>query len=460
MNTVIDFLHAGRQLETGEISSRELVERCLERIADPAGEGARTFMQCHAGAARRAADETDRLRQAGRTLPLFAGIPFSVKDLFDEAGSVTQAGSTVLADAPAARSDAPAILRLKQSGMISIGRTTMTEFAFSGVGINPHFDTPANPWQRERRHVPGGSSSGAAISVSDGMACIGIGSDTGGSCRIPAALTGMVGYKPTARRIPTTHIIPLSTTLDSIGSIAGSVAGCWAADRVMAGHDISMSQLPDGRQDRQLTLGIMQEEYVMRGADSTVISIWEKTLRRLGKAGVQLVDCFFPDLDRLPGINAKGGFPAPESLAWHQHLIAAKKEQYDLFVLRRILRGLEQSAVDYIELIQQRQQMIDRADVMLNEYDAIILPTVPIVAPRMDDLDDDDVYANTNLLLLRNATIVNFLDRCAISLPCHDEGEAPVGLMIVGKRMHDDALFQIAAQIEGLLRAGQNGAAA
>ncbi|ASC06257.1 amidase [Acetobacter pasteurianus] len=443
-------LHAAHALADGRTTARELVENALAHIADSQGEGARTFMSVHATAARGHADAMDKLRCQGQAPSPLAGLPISVKDLFDEAGSTTRAGSMVLADAPPASMDAPAIARLKQAGLISIGRTTMTEFAFSGIGINPHFGTPANPWRRDEKRIPGGSSSGAAVSVSDNMAFVGIGSDTGGSCRIPAALTGLVGYKPTSSRISTQGTVPLSSTLDSIGSIGRTVACCWAADSLMATGTIRIQDAPTGRDGHTLRLGMLSTS-VMEDMDETVAHTWEDCLSRLSRNGVILETFTCPPLTEIPKANSKGGFPAAESLAWHQHLLETRRSVYDPFVLQRILRGYEQTAVDYIALLQSRAKLIRQAADIMNHYDAVILPTVPIIAPKINDMNDNARYVATNLLLLRNTTIANFLDLCAISLPCHHAGEAPVGLMVMGRHAEDCDLFHIAAQLERIL---------
>ncbi|WP_215754568.1 amidase [Acetobacter sp. P5B1] len=443
-------LSMAEALADGRLRSRDLVEQALDRVADPQGEGSRTFVAVHAQAARAAADESDRLRKQGRPLPALSGLPASVKDLFDEAGSVTKAGSRVLEHAAPATQDAPAIANLRKAGLISIGRTSMTEFAFSGVGINPHTGTPANPWDRANRRIPGGSSSGAAISVTDGMAAVGIGSDTGGSCRIPAALTGLVGYKPTASRISTAGTVPLSFTLDSIGSLGRTASCCWAADRALSGQSINPTDAPVADSISAPRLGVLRN-YVTVGMDSIVARTYEHALQRLEQAGAILTDVTFPELDTLPEINALGGFPAPESLTWHEKLIQEYADLYDPFVLKRILRGKKQTAVDYITLRLRRRALITKAADALDAYDAILMPTVPIIAPRIDDLHDDAVYAATNLLLLRNPTITNFLDRCAISLPCHEHGSAPVGIMAMGHHMRDDHLLNVAAWMEPAL---------
>src|SRR5580692_5189441 len=239
-------------LATGRTSSRALVEACLEKIEDPSGEGRRAFLHVDRGSARAQADAMDLLRSSGAAPSPYAGIPISIKDLFDITGQVTRAGSTVLANRPAATQDATSVARLRRAGFVLIGRTNMSEFAFSGLGMNPHYGTPRNPWERPHRshadastegRVPGGSSSGAAISVADGMAHGALGTDTGGSCRIPAAFTGLVGYKPTARRVPQDGLVPLSQSLDSIGPIARSVACCGLLDALLA------AQAPPGMSD-------------------------------------------------------------------------------------------------------------------------------------------------------------------------------------------------------------------
>ncbi|MFT8655216.1 MAG: amidase [Acetobacter papayae] len=443
-------LAAAQALADGRTTARALVEQALERINDPQGEGARVFMTVHADAARRQADIMDTLRQQGRAPTIAAGLPVSVKDLFDEAGCVSRAGSLVLENAAPASMDASAIRNIKQAGMLSMGRTTMTEFAFSGVGINPHFGTPANPWRRQEQRIPGGSSSGAAISVSDSMALAGIGSDTGGSCRIPAALTGLVGFKPTAGRISTQGTIPLSSTLDSVGSIGRTVRCCWAVDSLMATGTLHVQDAPYGRTGSTLRLGILST-MVMDGMDQTVAQTWEHCLSRLAAKGVALETFSCPPLLDIPTANSKGGFPAAEALAWHTPLLAEHAQTYDPFVLQRILRGHEQTAVDYITLLQARARLIRQAADIMVHYDAVILPTVPVIAPKISDMDDNAQYVATNMLLLRNTAIANFLDLCAISLPCHKPGDAPVGLMVMGQNGQDSRLFEIAAQLEHLL---------
>src|SRR5216684_7977567 len=435
---------------TSGARSRALVEDCLARIKDPAGEGRRVFLKVHAEAALAAADYCDRLRARGPAPSPFAGIPISIKVLFDIAGDVTTAGSVALRDAKAAERDAPAVARLRAAGFIPIGRTNMTEFAFSGLGINPHYGTPLSPYDRQAARIPGGSSSGAAVSVSDGMAFGALGTDTGGSCRIPAALCGVVGFKPTAHRVPTAGAFPLSTSLDSIGPLAATVECCATLDAVLAGEpagDLAPFPLAGLRMAVPQTL-------VLEGVEPAVARAFESALAALRKAGARIVDIPLRELAELQQINAKGGLAAAESYAIHRSLIAKAEKMYDPRVLVRILRGQEQDAADYIDLIAARADFIRRLATITAPYDALVMPTVPMTAPRIADLASDDAYRHANFLVLRNPGIANFLDRCSISIPCHRAGDAPVGLMLIGEHGADRRLLSVAAAIETAVSPG------
>src|SRR6516165_3926779 len=424
--------------------SRDLIEEALARINDKAGEGARTFLKVHAEQALAAADFYDRLRAGGAVPSRFAGIPVSLKDLFDIAGDVTTAGSRVLRAAPPAPRDAPAVARLRAAGFIPIGRTNMTEFAFSGIGINPHYGTPSSPHDRGSRRIPGGSSSGAAVSVSDAIALGAIGTDTGGSCRIPAAFCGIVGFKPTAGRVPTQGAFPLSTTLDSVGPLAATVECCAILDAVLAGEPVEdLAPFPlDG-----LRMAVPQT-MVLDDMEGAVARAFDAALAALRKAGTRISDIPLREFAELREINAKGGFAAAQSYALHRPLIARSESLYDPKVLVRILRGREQDAADYIDLIKARADFIARVNAITAPYDALIMPTVPVIPPRVSDLEADDVYRRMNVLVLRNPSIANFLDGCSISIPCHRAGEAPVGLMLLGQHNSDRRLLAIASAIE------------
>lgn len=436
-------------LATGKVTSSQLVEVSLARIADQSGEGARAFVKVHAQRARTAAKAADDLRKAGLAPSRFAGIPIAVKDLFDLAGEPTPAGSKVLANATPAKADAPAIARLKAAGFIVVGRNTMTEFAFSGVGINPHYGTPANPYDRAARRIPGGSSSGAAVCVADGMAAAAIGSDTGGSCRIPAALCGIVGYKPTASSVPLTGALPLSFTLDSIGPVANSVDCCASLHEILSGTSL------DGQGARSvagLRIAVPQS-VVFDGIEPTVARTFEAAIKRLADAGATVTEIPLREFEMVGRINGKGGFPAPEALSWHRGLLEEHGEGYDPRVRARILRANEQTAADYIDMLHLRRAYIAETTRAISPYDVLAMPTVPMIAPTIAALEaDNDLFVKTNLTLLRNPTLINMLDGCAISLPAHRDGEAPVGLMLAASGGHDAALLANARAVERVLR--------
>jgi len=433
-------------LEAGTQTSRALVETCLAALSDPEGEGGRAFLLVDEVAVRAVADAMDTLRRHNRHPSAYSGIPIAIKDLFDVAGEVTAAGSKVLADAPPAAADAPVIARLRRAGFLFIGRTNMTEFAYSGLGINPHFETPRNPFDRARGRVPGGSTSGGAVAVADGMAVAALGTDTGGSCRIPAAFCGIVGYKPTQRRVPLTGATPLSGSLDSIGPLAASVDCCARLDQLLAAD-------PDDPLPARPVSGLRlaaPTNFVLDQTDETVARGFERALDRLRAAGAVITEMTFAGFDRLGAINAGGGFAAAESYAWHRPLIEAKADLYDPRVISRILRGRHQSAADYVDLLAARQAMIDEAAACFGAYDGMVMPTVPIVAPALDQFDDDDTYGRLNMLALRNPSTINFLDGCAISLPVHEADAAPIGLMLVGGPGGDRDLFALARGVEAV----------
>jgi aspartyl-tRNA(Asn)/glutamyl-tRNA(Gln) amidotransferase subunit A len=436
---------AAAALASGAITARALVEDCLARIADPSGEGSRAFVRVHADAARAQADAIDALRRAGRAPGRYAGIPVSLKDLLDIAGETTAAGSRALADAPPAAAHAPVVARLLAAGFISVGRTNMTEFAYSGLGLNPHFGTPRAPWDRTGAgRVPGGSSSGAAVSISDGMALAAIGTDTGGSCRIPAACCGVVGYKPTARRVPVAGVLPLSPTLDSVGPLANSVACCAIVDAVIAG-EAPAPPVPAPAAGLRL---LVAENFFLDGLDEAVGVAFERALAALSAAGARIERRRLPVLEGAREANRRGGFSPPEAYAWHRDLLARRGADYDPRVRARIEHGAGMAAHDYVALIAARARLRGEADAATARFDAVLAPTMPIVPPRIEALAEDEDYLRANALVLRNTFLVNFLDRCAISLPMHRAGEAPAGLMLIGETMGDARLFAVAAAVE------------
>jgi aspartyl-tRNA(Asn)/glutamyl-tRNA(Gln) amidotransferase subunit A len=436
-------------LDSGRSSARELVDQCLARIADASGEGSRTFIHVDKEAAIEAAEAMDRLRKVKAAPSAYAGIPVSIKDLFDIKGQVTRAGSRALDDSPPAEADAPVVARLRRAGFIVIGRTNMTEFAYSGIGINPHYGTPKSAWQRNVGHVPGGSSSGAAVSVVDSMAHGALGTDTGGSCRIPAAYNGIVGFKPTQRRVPLDGGVPLSFSLDSFGPLARTVNCCAVLDSFLADEPVVPLQ---PRPIKGMRLAV-PTTIVLDDLDDAVARTFERALDMLSHQGALIERVAVPEFLDVVQMNAKGGFAAAESYAWHRYLIASKGDIYDPRVASRIMRGESQSAADYVDLLGARRSLIARIAVRLAPYDALILPTTANTPPRIADLvADDKAFTSANALALRNCTLINVIDGCAISLPAHREGEVPVGLMLAAVGGSDRRIFELAAGMEGVIR--------
>lgn len=430
-------------------SASALLEQAQARASDPQGEGQRVFIEQYHDQARVQAQASDTLRAAGLRRSPIDGLPMSIKDLFDYRGSTTRGGSKVLDDAPAAAAHAVVVQRLLNAGAVIVGRTNMTEFAYSGLGINPHYGTPRNPWDRATGRIPGGSSSGAAVSVSDGMAVAAIGSDTGGSVRIPSALCGLTGFKPTARRVTMQGVQPLSPSLDSIGPLAASVACCAVLDAILAGEPIDV---PKAVALRGLRLAV-PVTVVFDGVDDTVSATFTRALTRLRAAGAQVTEIDVPAFAKLATINAAGGFAASEAWAFHRALIAGHGQGYDPRVVSRIKRGEAMSAADYIDLLAARRAWVDEVDRTLAPFDAAIMPTVPVVAPAIDKLvASDDAYFAANGAILRNPTLINFLDGCSLSLPCHAPGEAPVGLMVAASAGADRRVLAIGLAIEAALR--------
>src|SRR3954462_1386380 len=366
-------------LKNGRTTARKLVDDCLANIAEISGEGPRTFIHVDSEAAIEAAEAMDRLRQANARPSPFAGIPISIKDLFDIRGQVTRAGSRALEDSAPAEADALVVARLRRAGFVVIGRTNMTEFAYSGIGINPHYGTPKSVWQRNVGHVPGGSSSGAAVSVADRMAHGALGTDTGGSCRIPAAYNGIVGFKPTQRRVPLDGGVPLSFTLDSFGSLARSVACCAVLDAVLADDPFIPLQ---PRPIKGMRLAV-PTTVALDELDDEVTRAFERALEVLSLQGALIERIALPEFLDVGVMNANGGFAAAESYAWHRYLIASKGDVYDPRVSMRILRGQSLSAADYVDLLGARKSLIDRSTLRLAAYDALVLPTTANTPPRI-----------------------------------------------------------------------------
>jgi aspartyl-tRNA(Asn)/glutamyl-tRNA(Gln) amidotransferase subunit A len=437
-----------RELAEGRTTSRALVEQALARIADPAGEGARAFLKVYAEAARAEAEHSDRLRRSGVVRSPVEGLPVSVKDLYDVGGDVTRAGSKLLAGAPPAGADAPAVARLRAAGAVIVGRTNMVEFAFGTTGLNPHYGTPKNPWDRKTGRVPGGSSSGAGVAQADGMAVMSLGSDTRGSVRLPAALCGVTGWKPTQRRVPREGAFPLSYTLDTVGPLANSVACCAAYDAVLS--DEPRAALA-GMVPKGLRL-LLPRSAVLEDLDPEVGRAFDAALKELSAAGAVITERAVPEFDRQGEYFRHGGLAGAEAYAIHRRW-QDRLGEYDRRVAQRILFAKEMSAADYVDLGLMRAAYMRAVEALAAPFDALLMPTAPCVAPTIAEVDrSDEDYFRWNFRILRNVGIVNFLDGCAASLPCHEPGAAPVGLSVFGPALADRRVLAAAAAIEGVLR--------
>ncbi len=440
-----DLSQTRERIRHGQSDAAGIMQSCL----DVARSGAcdKVFLRTMFEQALSVAEDPSR-----QHTPL-AGLAVSVKDLFDIEGQVTGAGSRTRAgDAPAAR-DCSAVARLRAAGGAIIGRTNMTEFAFSGVGVNPHFGTPANAASRDLALIPGGSSSGAAVSVATGAAFVGLGSDTAGSIRIPAALNGIVGFKNTARLVPTDGAVPLSTTLDTVCAMTRSVSDAIVVHEILAARTVTRSHAPLGGYRLAMVRTLMLDD-----VDATVAGAYQRTLGQLRAAGAQVTEIDLPELRELTELMAQGGFSGAESYALHRAALATVADQMDPRVVARVQRGAAMSAADYIDLVQARRNWIARMEQRLQGFDAVVSPTVPLVAPPLASVapgaQRDEEFFRVNGLLLRNTNVVNMFDGCALSLPCHTGDELPVGLMVWHGALRDDTVLNIGVQIERMLRAG------
>jgi aspartyl-tRNA(Asn)/glutamyl-tRNA(Gln) amidotransferase subunit A len=434
-------------MTTAKPSCRARVDAALARIEDQNGEGTRVFLRVHAESARAEADAADSRSRGGISLGPLDGTIVSVKDLFDVAGEVTTAGSRILADAAPATADAAAVRRLRQGGAVVIGRTNMTEFAFSGVGYNPHYGTPGNPHDRAR--IPGGSSSGAAVSVADGMAEIGLGSDTGGSLRIPAALCGLVGFKSTIGRVPTAGAFPLSTTVDTVGTIGKTVADSARAFAVLSGS----AKVVDAPAT-SLRLAAIRTGRLLADTEPDVLAAVSTAEDRLRRSAGDIAAFDMEDLlEDMAAMHALATFPAVEAAARLEELMATRAAGMDPLVRSRVERGLKIRAVDYARIQARRLDLIARMDARMADYDAVLLPTVPIKAPTIAEASQGENFARINMLLLRNTMAANIFDLPAISLPLPVKG-LPVGLMLMGRRGQDERLLAVARAVEETLAIG------
>lgn len=432
-------------LARGQTSHEAIVADALQRSADSGAK--HVFTRLYADAALAAARHADAASKARVALPPLAGLPVTVKDLFDVAGEPTVAGSTLLQQAPPASADAPAVARLRLQGAAIFGKTNMSEFAFSGVGINPHYGTPRNPADAAVARIPGGSSSGAAVSVALGLAVAGLGSDTGGSLRIPAALCGLVGWKGSQSRVPLRGAFELARSLDTVGAMTRCVEDCLTVDAAIADTALEVRRRPL----RGMRLALPQT-VMLDALEPVVAQAFQRALTALSAAGAIIEETLLAPLAEVPRLNAPAGLSPIEAYAVHRHRMSESRDRFDPRVAMRIASGATVSAADYIALLDNRRDWITRVAAELQGFDALICPTVPIVAPAIAPLiESDEAFFKANGLLLRNTFAINFLDGCSFSLPCHASGELPVGLMLSSVNGDDARLAAVALAVEAAL---------
>lgn len=430
--------------------SLQRLEQCLALIHADAARSQAIFTHVLEASAREEAAAADARAARGQSLGPLDGRIVSVKDLLDVAGVTTTAGSKLLQTAPAAEHDAVVVGRLRAAGAVIIGKTNMTEFAFSGIGINPHYGTPGNA--RDASRIPGGSSSGAGVAVALGMCEIAIGSDTGGSVRIPAALNGISGFKPTVSRVPRDGAFPLSFTLDSIGPLAGNLADCAATDAVLAGLSTAAAQLP-ARSVKGLRIAVPRG-FLFTEIEPAVSQAFEHALVRLRDLGAVIDEVQWDALLTAPfTLQQKGTLIAAEAAAIHQPYLPARANEYDPLVRSRIERGQTLDAASYVHIHQQRHVLQAQLDALMANYDVVLAPTVVFAAPEIASLAAEDVFMKANALILRNTSVFNFYDLPALSMPApHSGQELPVGLMFAGQRLSDRTLLSVGVALQQALQ--------
>lgn len=436
-----------QRLARGETTREALVVGALEKASQPAAKSVFTVMYPEAALA--VARAADAAHKAGIAQPALAGLPVSIKDLYGVAGETTMAGSVVCKGEPAQTQDAPVVARLRAAGSAIVGKTNMTEFAFSGIGINPHYGTPVNPTDQAIARVPGGSSSGAGVSVALGLSVAGLGSDTGGSIRIPAALCGIVGFKSTQKRVPLEGALELSRALDTACAMTRSVQDCITVDAVLSGAMLSVRRRPIAG----MRLAVPQT-LVLDGLDNMVAQAFDRSLSILSEAGAQIIEIPMTEFADIPKVNAPGGLSPIEAYAVHHERLARAQAQFDQRVAARVMMGAAISAQQYIAILDKRRAWIASVERAIEGYDALLCPTVPTVAPELEKLiASDEAFFKANGQMLRNTFTINLLDGCSYSLPCHREGDLAVGLMLSSVHGDDARLSAVALAVEDALRA-------
>ena len=434
-------------LGKAEITATELVEQALLR----ANSSNAVFISLNEGLSG-LAKAIDTARKRGDKMPPLAGIPITLKDLFNVRNEKNLAGSIVRKEQARPESeDADVVAPLRDAGLLFLGRTNMSEFAFSGIGKNPHYGTPLSIWDRDTGRLPGGSSSGSAVSVAEGIVVATLGSDTAGSCRIPAAFNGIVGVKPSYGRMSLKGIYPLSPTSDAPGPLANDVDSCYLLDLLMCGQLSPKGPLPTlkPRDIKSLKLVVPQTQ-VLDGLDAEVQTAFDNSLQTLRDNGANIEFVEMSSIDKCIDMFAKRAVVIHEAYHHHREMLKQHGDQFDPFVGQRLLTGAHISDQEQLERYQEKSRIIElfNQQFRASGADALLYPTVACIPPAITETDDLDNARVVNLRCLRNTATANYFDGCSISLPCHKPGMAPVGLMVSAMNGDDKDLYAISAAIE------------
>ena len=439
--------HLAEALASGAVTAEALAVEALTAASDGRRTGTQVFIKLDPDKVLAQARAMDQLRAVGCELSPYAGIPISIKDLADVQGEITSAGSQIHANAPAAAKDAPVVARLRKAGFVLMGRTNMSEYAYSGVGLNPHYGTPGNAFDETR--VPGGSTSGGGVSVGLGMAALALGSDTGGSVRIPSALNGLAGFKPTTSAVPTTGCFPLSTTLDSIGPLAPTQACCQVVHGIFSGQEEPDAPIPEMRGLRF----IVPTNLIRDDADPEVLAAFDQAIETLKSAGAAIFDIPVPEIDHIMTSPRGVNFAAAEAYAVHRDALATRQSEFDYRVHARISQGADISAAEYHALFLSSRAIQSTFAARMTDYDGVLAPTCAILAPKIDALEANfDTFSKFNGLLLRNCTVFNRLNGCAATIPIQKPGEHGIGLMVANPGGADWKTLRMAQAIEAYVR--------
>ena len=447
-------LALGAGIESGTIDPRALTELFLERIEAADGDRA-IYLRLTAGRARAEADAAHRRAQTGLRRSPLDGVPISWKDLYDSAGDVTGHGTPALADRIPAR-DATVLARATRAGLVCLGKTNQTEFAFSILGLNPKLGTPPNPFDETVNRLPGGSSSGAAVSLSRGLAAAAIGSDTGGSVRVPAAWNGLVGLKTSFGLLPLDGVLGLSTSMDTVGPLTHDVADAAALFAILDGRfGAGNRPAPDlAGADLSRAHFALPATLVWNSLDPGVEAASRGAVERLRAAGGTIDETPVPEFDEAAAlVDHLGPYHAAECHALWYDVIESRPELVYTPIRERIRSGAEMSATDAARVKQGLGEIAGRLHARIRRHGVLVMPTVAVSPPPIADLEAEiEVYRAANVASLRNTRLANYLACCALTLPCGRDGNGvPVGLMLMAPPGDEERLLRLGRAIEPVL---------